>query len=172
MGKNIALIGFMGTGKSEVGRRLAERLGKTFLEMDDLIVERSEKPITVIFEEDGEEAFRRLEREVTKEVAAREDVVIACGGGVVLDEANVENLKKSSVLLLLRASPEVILERVSRDDETRPLLNVPDKMERIRSLLGFRQPFYLKAADHVVDTSGLEPDEIADQILELLKGEV
>ncbi|MFQ6076025.1 MAG: shikimate kinase [Candidatus Bathyarchaeia archaeon] len=172
MGKNIALIGFMGTGKSEIGRRLSDRLGKTFLEMDDLIVEKAGKSITEIFEEDGEEAFRRLEREVTGEVSAREDVVIACGGGVVLDEINVENLRKSTVLLLLSASPEIILNRVSKDGETRPLLNVQDKMERIRGLLEFRQPFYLRAADHVIDTSDLEPDQVVDEIMEFVKGEV
>ena len=169
MNKNIVLIGFMGTGKSRVGKELSIRLGRTFIETDNLIVERGGKPITEIFKQDGEKVFRRLEREIIEDVSTRKNAVISCGGGVVLNASNVENLKRSSVFFLLTASSEVILDRITKDGESRPLLNVQDRMKKIENLMGFRQPFYLKAADHVINTTDLEIDQVVDNILNFLK---
>ncbi len=172
MNKNIALIGFMGTGKSRVGRELSKLLGMDFIETDSLIVERTGKSIVEIFKEAGEKEFRRLESEVVKEVSNVKNSVISCGGGVVLNSSNVESLRKGSVLFLLTASSEVILERITRDGESRPLLNVQDRMKKIDSLMEFRKPFYLKAADHVINTTNLELEQVINNILELLREEV
>jgi len=171
MKSNIALIGFMGTGKSAVGSELSRRLGTDLVEVDDLIAERAGKSIPEIFSEDGEAAFRKLEMEAVAEVSRREGVVISCGGGVVLDPKNVDRLKMSSVVVLLTAPVEEILHRADRDGGSRPLLNIPDREARVRELLTFRQPLYLRAADYIVDTSGLNPEEIAEAIIGCLMEE-
>jgi len=123
MKTSIALIGFMGTGKTVVGKAVAEKLGKDFVELDVLIEQKAGKPISEIFQQDGEVAFRELEIEVIKRVTENKKQVIACGGGVILNKINIDRLKKDSVIVYLTASPKVILERVS-DDEERPLLQV------------------------------------------------
>ena len=171
MKSNIALIGFMGTGKSAVGSELSRRLGTDLVEVDDLIAERAGKSIPELFSEDGEAAFRKLEREAVAEVSRREGVVISCGGGVVLDPKNVDRLKMSSVVVLLTAPVDEILHRAAQDGGSRPLLNIPDREARVRELLTFRQPFYLRAADYIVDTSGLNPEEIAEAIIGCLMEE-
>lgn len=169
MRSNIALIGFMGTGKSAVGLELSRRLGVVFVEVDDLIAERAGRTIPEIFSEEGEAGFRRLESEVIAEVSRRRGVVISCGGGVVLHAENVDRLKTSSVVVLLTAPVEEILRRAARDGETRPLLATPEREARVRELLRFRQPLYLRAADYIVDTSGLEPEEVAEVIIDSVR---
>jgi shikimate kinase len=164
MKSNIALIGFMGTGKTTVGKLLAEKLGKTFIETDELIAKRVGKSIHRIFEEDGETRFRELEREVIKEVTEMKNVVISCGGGVVLDRINIERLKMNAVLILLTTSPEVILKRTSNENG-RPLLNAVSRLEEIKELLEFRKLFYNSAADFTIDTTNLEINEIVDKII-------
>ncbi len=165
MKSNIALIGFMGTGKTAVGKLLAERLGREFIELDALIEKKAEKSIPEIFQQDGEIAFRELEIEATREVAEKENAVIACGGGVVLNQINVDRLKKQSVIVYLTASPEVILKRTSSDKDERPLLVAEDKASKVDALLKLRKPFYDRAADMTVDTSELEVTEVVEQIL-------
>ena len=165
MKTNIALIGFMGAGKTAAGRLLAKKLGKKLVEMDSLIELRAGKPIPDIFREDGEVAFRRLEIEVTREVAGNKNQVIACGGGVVLNRINIDRLKKGAVVVYLTASPEVILQRVSDDSSVRPLLENSNKALNIRELLKFRQPLYERAADIMIDTSGLDIETVAERII-------
>jgi len=169
MKTNIALIGFMGTGKTSVGRALAAKSNKEFIRTDDLIVEVAGKSIPEIFEQNGESRFRELEIDVVRKVSDRKGVVIDCGGGVVLNRINIDNLKRNSRIILLTASPQVILERTSKDGEKRPLLNTPDRLERIRQLLSFREPLYKKSADFEIDTSNLNVDQVVDKILEFLK---
>lgn len=164
MKSNIALIGFMGTGKTTVGKLLAEKLGKRFIETDELIAKRVGKSIPKIFEEDGETRFREVERELIKEVAEMKNVVISCGGGVVLNRTNIERLKINVVLVLLTTSPEAILKRTSNDNG-RPLLNTPSRLEEIKELLRFRKSFYNSAADFMIDTTNLEIDEVVDKII-------
>lgn len=166
---NLALFGFMGVGKSEVGRILAERLGLDFTDLDDAIAERAGKTIAAIFEEDGEEAFREYERREAREVSARDGQVIACGGGTVLNEESLRNLRRSSVMILLTADPETILDRVA-EDGSRPLLHVVDRRSRIRDLLAARRSRYLRAADLVVDTSRRTPEQVAEEIIRYLEG--
>jgi len=169
MKTNVALIGFMGSGKSAVGKALAERLGREFVEMDTLIEEKAQKSIPDVFRDDGEIAFRELEIEVTREVAEGANRVIACGGGVVLNWINIDRLKQSGRILYLGVSPAAVLARTSREQGQRPLLDVPDPAARVRELLRFRGPFYRRAADSVVDTSRRSVDQVADLIVRRLK---
>ncbi len=164
MKSSIALIGFMGTGKTTVGKLLAKRLDKEFVEIDELIAKRAGKSIPEIFEEDGETRFREVEIELIKEVAEMKNVVISCGGGVVLNRINIDRLKKNAVLILLTASPETILKRTSSDNE-RPLLNALSRLEKIKELLEFRKPFYNSSAYFTIDTTNLEIDEVVDKII-------
>lgn len=169
MKTNIAIIGFMGTGKTVVGQALAGKLGKKFIEMDSLIEQKAGKSIPEIFQQDGEIAFRELEIEVIREVSAGENLVIACGGGVVLNKINIDRLRKNSIIVYLTASPGVILRRTLSQGETRPLLNVKDKASEIRELLKFRKPFYERAADMKIDTSKLDIGAIVEQIIGKVK---
>jgi shikimate kinase len=169
MKSSIALIGFMGTGKTAVGRALAKKLGKSFIELDPLIEQKAGKTIPEIFQEDGEIAFRELEIMVTKEAARQKDVVIACGGGIVLNKINIDRLKKEAVIVYLTASPKVILKRTLNDDEERPLLKVANQTQTIKELLRFRKPFYERAAAFTINTSRLNIDSVAAQIITRLK---
>lgn len=169
MKTNIALIGFMGTGKTAVGEALATRLNRKFVELDLLIEQKAGKSIPDIFEQDGEVAFRELEIEATKEIAKRKNLVIACGGGVVLNKINIDRLRAESVIVYLTASPRIILKRTASGGQGRPLLNVPDKASEIQNLLRFRKPFYERAADIRIDTSKLDIDAVAEQIISRLK---
>ena len=169
MKSSIALIGFMGTGKTAVGRALAKKLGKEFFELDLLIEQKAGKTILEIFKGDGEIAFRELEIEVTKEVSEKENAVIACGGGVVLNKINIDRLKNKAIIVYLTASPGVILERISKGAEERPLLKVANPALTIQKMLRFRKPFYERAADIKIDTSKLDIDSLAEQIITKLK---
>ena len=169
MKTSIALIGFMGTGKTVVGKLLAERLGKEFLELDALIEQKAGKTIPEIFQWEGEAAFRQLEIEAAKQVSQRKNVVIACGGGVVLNKINIDRLKKESLLVYLKASPEVILRRTSSDTSERPLLKADNRALAVKELLRFRKPFYERAADITIDTSRLDVDSVVAQIISKVK---
>jgi shikimate kinase len=169
MKSSLALIGFMATGKSAVGRVVAGRLGREFVELDDLIERKAGKTIPEIFRQDGEPAFRELEIEAAREVAGKKNLVIACGGGVVLNKINIDRLKREATIVCLTASPEVILERALSEGETRPLLETPDKLATIKELMDFRKPFYEEAADMTIDTSNLDVESVARQIRSKLK---
>ena len=169
MKTSIALIGFMGTGKTAVGKALAERLGKEFIELDALIERKAGKTIPEIFQQDGEVRFRELEIEVARGVAGRKNAVIACGGGLVLNKINIDRLSEECVMVYLTASPQVILKRTSADKGERPLLNTTDQALRIRELMRFREPFYRRAAEITVDTSRLGIGSVVDKIIEELK---
>lgn len=171
MKENVALIGFMGTGKTSVAERLAARMGKRCLDLDAVIAEKSGKTIPRIFEEDGEKVFRNLETEAVKEASRKSGVVLACGGGVVLDKVNIEHLRRNSVIICLTAKPEKILERVGASG-TRPLLNVQDRSERMRRLLSSRDQLYEGSADHMVDTTDLTIDQVVERIVAVLGREM
>jgi len=169
MKTSIALIGFMGTGKTVVGKALAEKLGKGFIELDSLIEQKARKTIPEIFQQGGEVAFREIEIEATKEVSGRKNTVIACGGGVVLNKINIDRLRKECIIVYLTASPKVILQRTSGDKNERPLLQTPDRALHIQELLRFRKPFYERAADIKIDTSKLDISSVTEQIISKLK---
>jgi shikimate kinase len=161
---NLVLMGFMGTGKSALGRRLAELAKRPYLDMDAELERRAGKPVSRIFAEDGEAAFRDMESRLAEEWGAREGAVISCGGGVVLREENLRALGRNGVLVCLTARPEVILERTSRSKK-RPLLEGETREQKVRDLLAARAPFYAKILIQV-DTSDLDPDSLADRILD------
>src|SRR6266700_6846249 len=137
--QNLALIGFMGTGKSSVGRMAADALHFTFLDTDTVIEARAGKSITDIFQKDGEPAFREWERRIVEELTRRKRTVIATGGGLPAEPANLASLKTHALVVCLWASPETILERV-RSHAHRPLLNEPNPREKIQELLNLRGP--------------------------------
>lgn len=169
MKTNVALIGFMGTGKTAVGRRLAEKLGRRFIELDSAIERKARKSIPEIFVEDGEIAFRELEIEATRELARTKHAVIACGGGIILNRINIDRLKERAVIIHLTAPPGVILKRVLGEAGKRPLLDVENPLATIRELLKFRKPLYERAADITVNTAGLDINGVVEQIIEKLK---
>ena len=169
MKTSIALIGFMGTGKTVVGQVLAERLGKEFVELDTLIARKAGKTIPEIFQQDGEVAFRELEIEAAREIAGKKNVVIAGGGGIVLNKINIDRLGRECLIVYLTASPEVILKRTSTGRNDRPLLSTADRDTTVRELLEFRRPFYERAADITIDTSALNIGAVVRQIIETMK---
>jgi len=166
---NVALYGFMGVGKSTVGKALSERLGYGFVDMDEMIERRAGMKIKDIFAAEGEKGFRALEKKVARMVAEKDRHVIACGGGAVLDPENAEALSRNSVLILLTASIDEIVERTRGSDE-RPLLNVDDARAEAEALLRERMPRYLEAADLVIDTTGASPTQLAAEIEAALEG--
>jgi shikimate kinase len=170
MKTNVALVGFMGTGKTSVGQELAKKLGWQFIEVDALIEHLAGKSIPDMFASDGEITFREWEIEAIKQVARGKHQVIACGGGAVLNTINIARLKESSVMVLLTASPDTVLKRTSADRDTRPvLMGAQDPAARIKELLKFRKPYYERSADIVINTSKLSLTEVADSIIEKLK---
>ena len=168
--KNIVLTGFMGTGKNAIGKRLAQELNLKFVDTDTIIEKKEETTISEIFEKRGEEYFRRVEKEVVKEITQEENQVISTGGGVVLDEENVAHLRKNGFIICLWASPEVIEER-TREETHRPLLEGEDRKKKIKELLVYRKSFYHKNADYMVDTSRLSVEEAVARIREQIKRE-
>jgi shikimate kinase len=167
MKSNIAIIGFMGTGKSVVGKALAQKLHKKLIEIDDIIATKAGKTIPEIFRQDGETRFRELEIDVMRNMAAKKNAVIDCGGGVVLNSINIDHLKKDSVIVCLTASLPVIMQRTPGD--TRPLLPEKGRAQFVKSKLAFRRPLYRQAADITVNTSRLDVNGVVDKIIKLLK---
>ena len=160
---NLALIGFMGTGKSSTGHIVAELLGFEFLDTDQLIEEQTGKSISEIFSQSGEVGFRTLEKRVGQWLASKTKTVIATGGGFVTSRENLDSLKAHALVVCLWASPEAIYERV-RHQSHRPLLREPDPLEKIRGMLVEREPNY-RQADVLVNTDLRSSREVAQQIL-------
>ncbi len=161
--RNLALIGFMGTGKSSVGRLVADLLHFTFLDTDHVIEARAGKPISDIFAQDGEPAFRKWESRIVEELTLRDKTVISTGGGLPAYEENLISLKTHALVVCLWASAETIYERV-RGHNHRPLLEEPDPLAKIRSLLAVREPYY-RQADVLVNAEIRSIREIATQVI-------
>ena len=155
---NIVLVGFMGTGKTSVGRRLSVQLRMRYVDTDDIVERDSGRRISEIFEEDGEAAFRALESEAVRKVSELYNVVISTGGGVALKEANMVALKRNGIVFCLNATAEEIYERVQHQSH-RPLLQTSDPLAKIRSMLEERHRYYAKA-DYTVETTGRSFEEI------------
>ena len=153
----------MGTGKSSVGQMLAAALHFTFLDTDHAIETRAGKTIADIFAQDGEPAFREWERSLVQELTQRKKTIISTGGGLAADDANLASLKTHALVVCLWASPEKIWERV-RNQTHRPLLNGPEPLAKIRSLLETRAPFY-RQADVLMNTELRSVREVAHQVL-------
>ncbi len=166
---NIYLVGFMGTGKTAVGKELARIKKCKFVDLDDLIEEKEKRSIPEIFAKSGEPYFRKLEKETLKEAAQKNNLIVSCGGGIVIDKDNIDLMKKTGTMICLTASSDVILERTHKFNH-RPLLNAPDPKGKIELLLKERAPYYA-LADKVIDTSGISVKEAAAKVLSLLPGE-
>jgi 3-dehydroquinate synthase len=163
--QNIVLIGFMGTGKSEVGKRLAGELGWSFEDTDLWIQKRAGRTIPEIFKQSGEAHFRKLERDVVAELADRKSCVIATGGGVVMNPVNLRRLKRNGTLIGLDASPDAILSRTA--GPSRPLLQHGRRMERIQKLLKARRPYY-RLSDHRIDTTHKTPEFVVKMVRDIV----
>lgn len=159
----IALIGFMGSGKTTVGALLALELGYTFLDLDHALAERAGMSIPEIFAREGEAGFRRRERSLLLELGDQPGRVLATGGGIVLEPENVAFLRRHGLVVALTADLPEILARIG-GGEGRPLLRGPDPMSAAAALWSAREPLYRGAADLIVDTKGLAPPEVARKI--------
>ncbi len=165
---SIALIGFMATGKTTVGRALAKYLGDDylFIETDQLIIQKTGKTIPQIFDEEGESKFREYESSVYEKVSELDKVVISCGGGVVLNKINLDNLKKNCHIILLKASLEEIYKRSKNNGiEIRPLINKENFKREIKKILNFRLSLYEEAAEIVIDTTKKKVQQIVREIV-------
>lgn len=161
--QNIALIGFMGSGKSSVGRLVAAQLDFQFLDTDELIEQRTGRTITEIFQQEGESAFREQERQVLAELAGQTHTVISTGGGLAANPANLASLKTHAFVVCLWASPETIWERVAHQTH-RPLLQDPDPLGKIHKLLSEREPFY-RQADLLLNTEQRSIKELVQHVI-------
>lgn len=168
--KNIALIGFMGAGKSTVAEALRENYGFQIVEMDAELVKREQMPISQIFAEKGEPYFRDLETKLLEELQAQKNTVISCGGGVPLREVNVAVMRKNSRVVWLCASAETILARV-KDSHDRPLLEGKKDVSSIQALMDSRREKYEAAADIRVQTDEKSAEKIAEEIMAAMKNE-
>lgn len=164
---HIFLIGFMGVGKSTVSRLLSRKLGRKEVDTDGMIVQQEGRSISEIFQRSGEEYFRRLETGVLDELAGEAPCIISCGGGMAMREVNVAKMKALGKVIFLTAQPETIYDHV-KDSTHRPLLNGNMNIPYIRELMEVREPKYQAAADCVVVTDGCTPEQVADEIIQLL----
>jgi 3-dehydroquinate synthase len=165
--RNLVLTGFMGTGKTQVGREVARRLGRPFVDMDAMIEARAGKSIPRIFSEDGEPAFRRMEAALCQELSGESGLVIATGGGALIDAANRQAMMQQGMVICLSGDADEIQRRLSRNGTPdRPLLNVPDPQAEIVRLLAERQEAYA-AIPWQVDTTRLSPDTVIEEVVRL-----
>lgn len=166
--KNIFLIGYMGTGKSTVAAYMAMQYGMEVLEMDQMIVDREGMSISDIFAKHGEAYFRDMETKLLIEIQTQENKVVSCGGGVVIREQNVEEMRKGGNIVLLSAKAETILERV-KDDNSRPLLQGNKNIAFINDMLEKRRAKYESAADIVIETDAKQVADICNEIFEQIE---
>lgn len=164
MNKNIVLIGFMGSGKSMIAREVGKRLKRDVVATDDLAQAKEGQTIHEIFKSKGEAYFRNLESEIVKEVSLRRGIIIDCGGGVVLCQENLPNLKTNGIVFYLQATPEVIYQRIKNEGH-RPLLKTPDPLGCIKELYQQRLPLY-NQADYTIDANDAS---IEGPVVEILK---
>jgi shikimate kinase len=164
----IALVGYRGTGKSTVGRLVADRLGWAFEDADEALERRVGRPIASVFDEQGEPAFRDLEAETLRELTTRPRLVIATGGGVILREENRRALLDFGFVAWLWAPPETIVDRLRADPGGRPSLTAAGLLDEVAEVLGRREPLYREVATSVVDTEGRPAVEVAEAVIAAL----
>lgn len=165
--KNIILIGFMGCGKSTIGKKVSVNIGCKFLDTDLKIQNDMNMTINEIFEKYGEPYFRKLEKDLCKKASLNAPMVIATGGGIIKDPENIDFLKTNGIFIYLKSSSEKIYKNI-KNDNSRPLLNVKNKKEKINELLEQRIPLYEKSADITVDISNIEIPEITSCITDII----
>jgi shikimate kinase len=165
--ENIFLVGPMGAGKTTVGRQLANALGKEFVDCDRALEERTGASISLIFELEGERGFRRREHDMLDELSKRRGIVLATGGGAILDEDNRAHLMSRGFTVYLKASIELLLQRTAQD-RSRPLLDTADPQARFIELMKVREPLYQQVADVVVKTNQRTARYVVREILKRL----
>lgn len=165
--KNIVLTGFMGAGKTTIGRELARRLHLKLVDIDEEIEMDQKMTITDIFRIYGEQYFRDIETALIKKFSRENNIIISTGGGAVLRDENIEALKENGIIFCLNASAETILERTGNSKD-RPLLKVENPKEKINELLAYRRPFYEKAGI-MIETDGKSPLELVKEIMEIMR---
>lgn len=165
---NIFLIGFMGAGKSTIARTLQRELGFPLVEMDERIVQEQGMSINDIFAQYGEAHFREIESQLVVDLGKQEPSIVSCGGGVVVRPENTQNMKKSGRIVLLKASPETIFERVKNSTD-RPILNGHMNVEYIAELMEKRRALYEEAADITIQTDGKTREQICEEIIGKLR---
>ncbi len=165
---SIVLIGFMGTGKTSIAKALSERLNMELIDTDECIVKRTNMTIPEIFEKYGEYSFRQIEHDTIKDLKDRKGTIISCGGGACLRNENISNMKENNKVILLEASPKVILERIIGDTD-RPVLKGKMDIDNIENIMNIRKASYHRAADIIIDTVDKTILEIVDEIIEKLR---
>lgn len=165
--RNIVLTGFMGTGKTSVGKILSQRLGFTLVDVDSEIEREQKTTITDIFRQLGETAFRDMESDIIKRLSTLTNAVLSTGGGAVLRAENMEALRENGIIVCLSASPETILRRTGTA-KNRPLLQTGNPLQKIIELYEFRRPYYEKA-DIIIDTDNMGPLQVAEEIIKAIE---
>lgn len=168
--QNIFIVGPMGAGKSTVGRQLSESLSYTFKDSDQEIQRRTGVDIPTIFEFEGEAGFRNRERQIIEELVCEERIVLATGGGAILNPENRQNLSSRGVVIYLHCSPEQQYARTARD-RNRPLLDTDDPLDRLRTIMEEREPLYRQVADMVVSTEKRGTTSVVKEICRRLAAE-
>jgi shikimate kinase len=169
---NIVLIGYRGSGKSTVGNKLAARLKRKFVDTDDLIEERQGVPISDIVKSQGWVHFRKIEKATVEEISKGNNLVIAPGGGAVLDPDNVKALRQNGFIIWLKADQQTLLKRIQKDQASstrRPTLTGKGTLEEIKETISQREPFYERASEVQIDTSMLATDAVVESIIAVLK---
>jgi len=172
---NIILIGYRGSGKSTVGSKLAARLKRRFVDTDDLIEERQGVPISDLVKFHGWDRFRKIERAIIEEISKGNHLIIAPGGGAVLDEDNVKALRQNGFIIWLKADQQALLKRIQKDRASRtrrPTLTGKGTLKEIEETISQREPFYERASEMQIDTSMSAADEVVESLLAILKKKV
>lgn len=172
---NIILIGFRGTGKTTIGKMLAQRLGKEFVDADEYLEQKEGKTVKDIFAEGGEKLFREIETHVIAELCRLDNRVVATGGGAILREENVRALRKSGIIILLEADADTIYKRIHKDTlagQRRPNLTNQGGYQEIEYLLEHRRPLYDRTTDFVINTTSMSAVDAANKIITFIKNHV
>jgi len=162
---NIVLIGYRGTGKSVVGQLLTRKLNRETISMDAEIVKKAGMPIPEFVEQNGWPKFRDLETEVAQELAERDNIIVDCGGGVIERPENIPALRTNGVIFWLQASADVVVSRIVGGTERPALTEGKTFTEEVEEVLDRRTPLYSEAAQHIINTDDMTPDQVADSIL-------
>lgn len=168
MSGSFFLVGPMGAGKSTIGRQLSRSLGLEFIDSDREIEKRTGVDIPLIFELEGEKGFRKRERDIIRELTSKQSIILATGGGAILDPVNRENLASSGTVIYLKTSVDQQLQRTAHD-RNRPLLQTDNPRRKLEELMAIREPLYLDTAHWIIDTDGCRAREVVQKIMYKIK---